>query len=177
MEQEDSKDTKVTPTVDELKPSIMINDLEYTYSIKKLEDKEGLIIKLSELIPKTNIYYVYEVEASKLITDIKLLSICEDIEDMINTLEDIFLKGNAIFIEEENKYYIKLIFSGLGKKRISKIELTKHVPKESKDQLTDLNDKIHELDFKYNNLIKEIDGLKIIVKKMILTLKIKLKKY
>lgn len=78
MEQEDSKDTKVTPTVDELKPSIMINDLEYTYSIKKLEDKEGLIIKLSELIPKTNIYYVYEVEASKLITDIKLLSICED---------------------------------------------------------------------------------------------------
>ena len=54
MSQEDIKEA---PTTIGAKSHIMINEVKYTYSIKKLEDKEGVIIKLLELNPKTNIYY------------------------------------------------------------------------------------------------------------------------
>ena len=71
-----------------IKPnSNMIDNIEYTYSIRKIEDKEGVTIKLFEINPKTNIYYLYEAETSNITKDIKVLANCEDVEEMINVLQ------------------------------------------------------------------------------------------
>ena len=126
-----------------IKPnSIMIDNIEYTYSIRKLEDKEGVTIKLFEINPKTNIYYLYEDETSKLTKNIKVLAICEDVQEMINVLEDLFNQENVKFEKKENKYFIELKIGGIGKTEISEIELTKIKPK---DKISELNDKIQIL--------------------------------
>ena len=138
--------------------TIMIKDIEYTYSISKLKDKEGIIIKLNELKPKTNIYYLYQAEKAKLTQDIKAFLMFEDIKEMITTLKDIFEEGNVKFEEKEDKYFLEMKFVIENKEKTSKIELNKY---EQKDKLTELNEKMQILENKYNNLIEEIKELKI----------------
>ena len=38
--------------------------------------------------------------------DIKFLSVCKDAEEMIITLKDIFVQGNAKVEDKEEKFYI-----------------------------------------------------------------------
>ena len=138
--------------------TIMIKDIEYKCSISQLKDKEGIIIKLNELKPKTNIYYLYQAEKAKLTTDNKILSMCQDIKEVITTLEDIFEEGKVKFEEKEDKYFLEMKISFGNKEKTIKFELNKYEPK---DKLTELNEKMQILENKYNNLIEEIKELKI----------------
>jgi hypothetical protein len=139
------------------KGTININDSQYLYSILKLDKEEGIKIKLFESKPKTNIYYEYEGSISELTKNIKILLLCENLDEIITTLKAAFDEGKAKFVEKEEKYYIELSFEAMGKSKISTIQLTKYEPK---DPITELNDKIKKIEYECNNLSKEIDKLK-----------------
>ena len=100
---------------------IIIEDIEYIYSIYKLENKEGISIILKELKPNKNIKFIYEALKDKLTKDIKQLYICENIDDMINTLKDIIDTGNIIVEKRENKYFMVIEIKVL--KKISNYEM------------------------------------------------------
>ena len=89
---------------------IIIEDVEYIYSISKLENKDGISIILKELKPYKNINFIYEALKDKLTKDIKQLYICENIDDMINTLKDIIDTGNIIVERRENKYFMIIFY-------------------------------------------------------------------
>ena len=129
---------KCGPTTLDIKP-IMINNIEYANQITKLENKEGLQIKLIEKKPKENIYFIYEAETSKIIKDIKFLSFCENIDEMIEILNKIFFEEKAKVEEKEGKYYIELKFELMGIPKTSKIEIIKNEPK---NPIVELNEKI-----------------------------------
>ena len=109
------------PTV---RPEIIsFNDSSYIFSINKLQDKEGISIKLTEEKPKNNIYYEYIAEKDKLVKDIKVLFICKSIDEMIKTLKESFNKGNVTVDNINNKYIMELEFKGFGVITKSVIEL------------------------------------------------------
>ena len=137
--------------------SLKINDLDYSYSISKLEKVEGIKIKLFESKPKTNIYYEYEATTSELTNNIKFLLLCEDLDEMVSTLKEAFDKGHVKFLEETGKYYIELQFEAMGKSKIHKIEFIKYEPK---DPLTELSDKIITIQNDIKNISKEIEEIK-----------------
>ena len=85
---------------------ITIDNSDYTYSISKLENEEGIIIKLVESNPKANIFFTYEALTEQLIKDIKILYTCESIEEMILSLKEVFSNGKAKKwkIRKENIY-------------------------------------------------------------------------
>ena len=85
---------------------IIINNSYYSYSISKIEGDKGVKIKLFESKPKTNIYYEYEALTSQLTNDIKVLVLCEDLNEMITNLKSAFDEGRAKFLEESGKNYI-----------------------------------------------------------------------
>ena len=60
MEYEEIINTPCGPTLQDIKPPIKINEIEYFYSISKLGKGEGIKIKFFESKPKTNIYYEYQ---------------------------------------------------------------------------------------------------------------------
>ena len=157
MKKEEIKNESNVPQNEEKISPLIINEIEYIYSVTKLKEKEGVTIKLFESKPKTNIYYLYEADIEKLTKDIKVLLICEDLEEMIATLIDTFNERKVTFLEQENKYYLELKFGAIGKTKTSKIELTKY---KQKDKLSELSDKINELENEYNKLNKEIEDLK-----------------
>ena len=97
------------------KGTININDSQYLYSILKLDKEEGIKIKLFESKPKVNIYYEYEGSISELTKNIKILLLCENLDEMITTLKAAFDEGKAKFVEKEEKYYIELSFEAMGK--------------------------------------------------------------
>ena len=149
MEVIDKNCPKVPAKEEEKK--IIINENEYSYLISKSDKNDSLTIKLFESTPKTNIYFLYEAPISKLIKDIKLLSICENVEEMINSLNEVFNQGNAKFEENDGKYYLELQFSGLGISKKSVIELIKY---ESKKPMT-LEERIKALETNYNILLEK----------------------
>ena len=161
MEMKESKEEiKNEPcglTPEEAKSTIIINDLEYSFSISKLDKEEGIRIKLFELKTKTNIYYLYEASKEQLIKNIKVLSLCEDIEEMIFSINEIFTQKKVRFEEKEGKYYIELKFEAIGKTKISTLELTKFEPK---DPIIELNDKIKNMENDIKNLSIQIEELK-----------------
>ena len=70
--------------------------------------------------------------------DIKFLSVCKDAEEMIITLKDIFVQGNAKVEVKEDRFYLELKLVGISKKCV--IKLTKkeeEIPKaeETKNKL------------------------------------------
>ena len=154
---EEIKNKPCELTMKSAKSIININGLEYIYSIQKLDKDEGIKIKLFESIPKTNIYYEYEASISELTKNIKILLLCENLDEMINLLITSFNEGKVKFIEKEEKYYIELQFEAIGKSKISIIELQKFEPK---DPITEINDKIHLIENECKNLSKEIEELK-----------------
>ena len=141
----------------ETKLTIKINDLDYLYEIFKLDKDEGIKIKLSEVNPKTNIYYEYEASKIKLKENIQILLYCESLDEMISIIKTIFDEGKVKFIEENNKYYIELQFEIMGKSKKNRIELIKYEPK---DPLYEINDKINKMQNDIKNINKEIEELK-----------------
>ena len=157
MEREEIIDTPCGPTLQDLKPPITINGIEYFYSISKLEKTEGIKIKLFESKPKTNIYYEYEASILELTNDIKFLLLCENLDEMISSLKKAFNEGKAKYLEENQKYYIEFHFEAMGKSKTNKIEFKKFV---QKDPIAELKEKIELMQSDYKNLAKEIEELK-----------------
>ena len=135
------------------KSIININGSEYLYSILKLDKEDGIKIKLFESKPKTNIYYEYKGSKSELTENIKILLLCENLDEMISILESIFNEGKAKFIEKEEKYFVELEFNAMGKSKKSLIQFIKY---ETKDPINELNDKINEIKIECKNLSTEI---------------------
>ena len=124
---------------------ILIDQNYYKYLLTKSEEgKDSLLIKLYD----------------PLIKDIKFLAICEDLDEIIDSLKEIFSKGN-VEVEEKNGEY-NLEFKVLGIKKKCFIQLTKHEIEKPKVTKNDLEDKIDELEKKYNDLLNKFERLKAI---------------
>ena len=136
--------------------TIEIKGSAFNYLIKKMDKKEGISIKFTEETPNKNVYYTYEAEMDKLIKDIKILYLCKNIDDMIQSLEETFDKGNVRIINRKNKLIMVLEFVGLGITK-SEVELEEH---ECNNPISYLTDKIKDLDVKYNEILKEVSEIK-----------------
>ena len=144
-----------TPPFDE--KTINIKGEDYKYSIKKMEKENGIIIRLSEVKPCKNITFTYEALRDKVIKDIKILYIYENINEMINALNDIFNKGKITVEEKDKKYIMKIDVSLLDKLSEYQIELEKHDPNEKQPKILL---KLKEMNDKYNELKEEINNIK-----------------
>ena len=134
--------------------SIEINGSKYLYSIEKLDEEEGISIKL-ELEKNKNFYYLYKASKEQIINDIKILFLCQDLNHMIRTIEDVFNK-KKVKISQTNKMILEFN-RYLNQEQKFEIMLEKHEPA---DILDDLNDKIYNLEKKCSELMKEIEELK-----------------
>ena len=95
---------------------ITINNMKYSYLITKSESNEGsLLIKLFEPNEKSNMYFTYEAPMEQLTKEMKFLSICETLDEMIEYLLDAFSQGNANVEEKDGVYNLE--FKVIGKKR------------------------------------------------------------
>ena len=146
---ENMSNSQAAKTPNENEPSLIIDNSPFSYLISKLDKEEGIIIKLSESKPKTNIYYTYEALTEQIIKDIKILYSCESIEEMILFLKEVFDKGKAKVENKEGKY--ELLFEGFGKAKKSVVELKKFEPK---DPLAGLNDRIKNIEERFENITK-----------------------
>ena len=158
---------------------IFINGIKYSVSINKSQNKsDSLIIKIFDPNNKIDIYFTYEASIQKLKNDIKYLLLFETLEEMINSLNNIFNIGNACVEKDKDNYFLKLKFTVNGIIKISIVQLTIH--KLTKDtienKLNELENKYNELINKYNELKKEKDdNIKNIVNQAIFNIDIKLK--
>ena len=142
------------------KIGIYINGINYSYLVSKSEkDKEKLIIKLYDETNKVNIYYTYSGDISKLKRDIKFLDSCENLDDIIVCLNDIFNKGNSQVEKIEGKYYLKLSYNNQGINKSSTIQLIKHDNKN--DEHNEIEDRINKIENNYKELYNKYEELKI----------------
>ena len=181
MAEQLDKNEQSAPITPENK-GIPINGINYSYSITKSEnEEEALIIKLSEQNHKSNMYFTYEAPVEKLSKEIKFLAICENLEEMIESLNEVFSQGNAQVEEKEGEYFLEFKISGFGIKKKCVIQLVKHeieIPKEPKNELengvtqqlenkfNDLYNKFEQLKKEKENILKE-DNIKSLIKKVI----------
>ena len=163
-------------------PGFVINGMTYSYSIMKAEN-EQLLIKLFDTTENSDFYFTYEASTSQLLQDMKFLVMCENLDEMINALNKIFLKGNAKVEEKDGEFFIELKLEEFSRKVI--ILLTKHEVEKPKNEIEIkikklekefriLLNKFEELKTKKENIIKEID-IRNIIKEMIMDKNIKIK--
>ena len=145
------------PNQNENIKKIIIENIEYIYSISKLENKDGISIILKELKPNKNIKFIYEALKDKLTKDIKQLYICENIDEMINTLKDMIDTGNIIVEKREDKYIMIIEIAVLKKISKYEIELIKKEPINEKNELLI---KLNDMDNKFKMIQEEINNLK-----------------
>ena len=100
--------------------TIKIDGVEYAYSINQVQEEEKLVvITLSEEKPDKNITFTYKASEKKLIKDIKLLSACDNVEEIILELTDIFNNEEILVEKKEEKYFMKIITSKRALKKES----------------------------------------------------------
>ena len=93
--------------------TIKIENIEYSYLINKINQEEGISIELKEIKPDKNLIFKYEASLNKIIQDIKPLGLCENIEEMINSLNDISPElgftnyPNVVMKRENNSELVK----------------------------------------------------------------------
>ena len=134
---------------------IFINGIKYSVSINKSQNKnDSLIIKIFDPNNKIDIYFTYEASIQKLKNDIKYLLLFETLEEMINSLNNIFNIGNACVEKDKDNYFLKLKFTVNGIIKISIVQLTIH--KLTKDTM---ENRLNELENKYNELINKYNEL------------------
>ena len=142
---------------------ILIGDVKYSYSITKSEsNEESLIIKLIDPSQKSNIYFTYEAPMEQLIKEIKFLSLCESLDEMIESLQDVFSQGNVFVEKKDGVYNMEFKVSGIKKKYI--IQLTKNEIEQPKEPENEIESKINELEKNYKDLYNKYEELKIIKK-------------
>lgn len=106
-----NKSKEIVPS--EAPPSIgekifVIDDSEFFYTIGELENKDGIYIKLEEVKPKNNVYFLYEASTEKLINEIKFLCIFENPEQRIDLLQQFFTNDKIKIIKNEEKYLMEI---------------------------------------------------------------------
>jgi len=130
---------------------ILINGINYSYLIKKSEnDKESLIIKLFDLKMQSNIYFIYEADIIKLIKDFKFLVMCESLDEMVNSLKEVFSQANPKVEEKNGEFFMEFEASGFGIKKKFIIKLIKHEiekPKEINNELYSNNMNLNNMNF------------------------------
>ena len=85
--------------------NLYINGINYSYSISKSDkDKDSLIIKLYDSTNKSNNYYTYEGNITKIKKDIKYIDFCENLDEIISLLNDIFNKRKVQIEENHGEY-------------------------------------------------------------------------
>ena len=137
---------------------ILINGIKYSYLISKSEnEEESLIIKLYDSSKKSNIYFTYEASIQKLTKDIKFLSSCDNLDEMIISLNEVFSLGDTKVEEKHGIFNLDLKFTGSGISKTYMVQLTKHEQRELKSEL---EDKIFTLEKKYNNLYSKFEQIK-----------------
>ena len=57
-------------------------------------DPNSLVIKLLDPNKKSKKFFIYEASFQQLLKDIKFLTACENLDEAIESLEEIFSKGN-----------------------------------------------------------------------------------
>ena len=108
--------------------SIIIEGVEYAYTIKKDEKENEIIIQLSEEKPDKYITFMYRASSEKIFKTIKVLFVCENIDEMIILLQDIFSNGKIIVGKKDEKYIMKIEVAILGKTSKYELELEKNEP-------------------------------------------------
>ena len=140
--------------------TINIEGVEYTYSINQNQEEEKcVIITLSEEKPNKNITFTYKASEKKLIKDIKPLSLCDNIEEMILELIDIFNNEEILVEKKEEKYFMKIITKKRKKEYVIELEKNEPIVEENAEN-GELLKKIKVLDNKCKELEKEINDLK-----------------
>ena len=134
--------------------TIKIENIEYSYLINKINQEEGISIELKENKPDKNIIFKYEALSNKIIQDIKPLAACENIEEMINSLNDIFLKNKIIVEKREEKYIMIIEIQTFGKMKNYEIELKKIVQIDDKKVLLS---RIENIESKFELIQQEIN--------------------
>ena len=148
----------ITSTTTEEK-GIIINQIKYSYSITKSDkDENSLVIKLFDPSQKSNIFFTYEASMEKLAKEIKFLSICESVDEMLDSLTEIFYQGNAVVEEKNGQYDLELKLRDVKKKYA--IKLTKNEIEKPKEQKNEFEDKINKLENKYKELLNKFEELK-----------------
>ena len=164
MDQVQEEASKSAPTPEN--QGILINDMKYSYSITKSESNEGsLLIKLFEPNEKSNMYFTYEAPMEQLTKEMKFLSICETLDEMIEYLLDAFSQGNANVEEKDGVYNLEFKVSGIKKKFA--VQLTKHEieqPQSEEEPKSGLESKIDKLEKNYKDLYNKFEELKVIRK-------------
>ena len=164
MDQVQEEASKSAPTPEN--QGILINDMKYSYSITKSESNEGsLLIKLFEPNEKSNMYFTYEAPMEQLTKEMKFLSICETLDEMIEYLLDTFSQGNANVEEKDGVYNLEFKVSGIKKKFA--VQLTKHEieqPQSEEEPKSGLESKIDKLEKNYKDLYNKFEELKVIRK-------------
>ena len=148
----ESHSSVAPPTVDG--KTFIIDEVEYSFSITELENKDGLSIKFFETKPQKNISFSYEASSTQIIKDLQFLFLCKNLGHMIELLYDIFNKGQAKIEKQEEKYILELEFINKYK-----IELEKHEPIVEQME-NDIFYKLKKLEEKYNELSHEIKNIK-----------------
>ena len=138
---------------------IYIEQIKYIYSItKSKEDKDSLKIKLYDPTQKSKFYFIYEASYQKLIKEIKFLSLYENIDEMIESLERIFTKGNVRVEVKDGLYDMELKLTEVKKNYV--IQLTRYEIEPSNKAKIELEDKINKLENKYKDLFNKYEELK-----------------
>ena len=161
MEKEKTVQSSPSELITPKEKGILINGIKYSYSITKSEnEEESLIIKLYEPNEKSDIYFTYAAPLQKLNKDIKFLSLCENIDEMIVSLKEVFSQGNATVEEEHGEYNMVFKVSGFGIKKKCFIQLTKHEIEQAKKPTNESVVKINKIENKINDLYNKFENLR-----------------
>ena len=136
---------------------IIIDKIRYKYLItKSKEEKDSLLIKLYDPNKISKLYFSYEASYQKILKDIKFLAVCENLDEIIDSLNEIFAKGNVEVEEKDGEYNLEFKVVGIKKKYF--IQLTKHeIEQKPKNEL---EDKIDKLEIKYKDLLNKFEEIK-----------------
>ena len=123
---------------------ILINEIKYKYSITQSEkEKDLLIIKLYDPTNNSNYYFSYEATYEKIRKDIKFVSMYENLDEIIDSLKEIFYKGNVEIQEKDGEYNLELKIIGVKKKCF--IQLIKHEIEKPKEPKSEFEVEINKL--------------------------------
>ena len=144
----------------EIEKGIYINGIKYSYSINKLKtNEELLIIKLYDPNnnSQTKLEFTYEASIPKLIKDFEFFSSYNNLDEIINSLNEIFSKGNAKVEHKNGNYTLELIFIECEKSKNYFVPLNKLEPNKPKSEM---ENKIDKLENKLNDLVNKLEELK-----------------
>ena len=140
---------------------IFINGIKYQYSLTKSEEeKDSLMIKLYDPTNKSQFYFSYISSYEKIIKDIKFFSIYENIDEIIDSLEEIFSKGNIEVHERDGSYNLELKLIGVKKKCF--IQLTKNEIEKLKEPKNEIEKELFDLEKKFKDLLNKFEEIKVI---------------